>query len=58
MGMVNEDSAPFDRAFFGTGLGLRYFTPIGPVRLDIGVPLNRRSADDAFQIYISLGQAF
>jgi translocation and assembly module TamA len=58
MGMVNETSAPFDRAFFGTGLGLRYFTPIGPVRLDVGVPLNRRSADDAFQIYISLGQAF
>ena len=58
MGMVNETSAPFDRAFFGTGLGLRYFTPIGPVRFDIGVPLNRRSADDAFQIYISLGQAF
>jgi translocation and assembly module TamA len=38
---------------------MRYFTPIGPVRLDIGVPLNRRSeVDDSFQLYVSLGQAF
>jgi translocation and assembly module TamA len=58
MGMVNEDMQPVGRPFFGTGLGLRYFTPIGPVRFDVGVPVNRRSADDAFQIYISLGQAF
>ena len=41
------------------GLGLRYFTPIGPFRLDVAVPLNRREGlDDAFQVYISLGQAF
>jgi translocation and assembly module TamA len=44
---------------WGTGAGMRYFTPIGPVRLDIGVPLNRRSGvDDSFQLYVSLGQAF
>ena len=44
---------------WGTGMGLRYFTPIGPLRLDVAVPLNRRSGiDDNFQIYISLGQAF
>jgi translocation and assembly module TamA len=43
----------------GAGVGLRYYTPIGPVRADIGVPLNRRSGiDDAFQVYFSLGQAF
>lgn len=44
--------------FYGTGLGFRYYTPIGPVRLDIGIPLDRRPEDDAFQVYISLGQAF
>lgn len=44
---------------WGAGVGIRYFTPIGPFRFDIGVPLNRREGvDDAFQIYVSLGQAF
>ena len=42
----------------GVGSGLRYFSPIGPIRLDVGVPLDRRDADDAFQIYVSIGQAF
>lgn len=44
---------------FGAGPGLRYFTPIGPLRLDLGFPLERRDGvDDLFQLYISLGQAF
>ena len=42
----------------GVGGGLRYFSPIGPIRLDVGFPLNRRDSDDAFQIYVSIGQAF
>lgn len=43
----------------GAGLGLRYYTPIGPVRLDVGVPVNPRDGiDDAFQLYVSLGQSF
>lgn len=52
---------PSDREeyFFGVGAGLRYFTPIGPIRLDVAVPLDRRSGvDDPFQVYVSLGQAF
>ncbi len=45
--------------FWGTGAGFRYYTPIGPVRLDVAVPLDRRDGiDDAFQLYVSLGQAF
>lgn len=44
---------------WGTGLGARYHTAIGPVRLDIAVPLDRRDEiDDAYQFYVSLGQAF
>jgi len=42
----------------GVGGGLRYFSPIGPIRFDVGVPLDRRDSDDAFQFYISIGQAF
>jgi translocation and assembly module TamA len=48
----------FDELFVGTGFGIRYFTPVGPLRADIGFPIDRRPSDDAFQIYISLGQAF
>ncbi len=60
-GMVYTDSDAGDWSdwLWGAGLGLRYFTPIGPLRLDVAVPLDRRSEiDDAFQFYISLGQAF
>jgi translocation and assembly module TamA len=42
----------------GVGPGIRYFSPIGPFRLDVGFPVNPRDSDDAFQLYISLGQAF
>jgi translocation and assembly module TamA len=46
----------------GAGVGLRYYTPIGPIRLDVALPLQRRSdgpnPDDSFEIYIGLGQAF
>ena len=42
----------------GAGPGLRYFSPLGPVRLDIGFPINARDADDSFLLYISIGQAF
>lgn len=44
---------------WGAGTGLRYYTPIGPARLDIALPLNRPDYIDAkYQIYISIGQAF
>lgn len=44
---------------WGAGLGFRYFTPVGPLRLDVAFPLNRRpDMDDRFQVYVSLGQAF
>jgi translocation and assembly module TamA len=63
----------------GYGVGVRYYTPIGPIRLDVAVPTSRHSfvtksqvvnanggvttntgvvKDDAFEIYIGLGQAF
>jgi translocation and assembly module TamA len=48
-----------ERVLFGAGPGLRYFTPIGPARVDLGFPLDRRKGVDApWQLYFSLGQAF
>ena len=50
----------FDRDLrYGAGLGLRWFTGIGPFRLDVAYPLNPDSTQRArTQFYISLGQAF
>jgi translocation and assembly module TamA len=42
----------------GVGAGVRYYSPIGPLRLDFAVPTYRRSNDDKFEVYIGLGQAF
>jgi translocation and assembly module TamA len=47
-----------DQLRIGVGPGVRYFSPIGPFRIDVGFPVNPRDSDDAFQLYISLGQAF
>lgn len=59
-GMVYESEFPdLGEPFsWGTGLGLRYFTSFGPLRLDVGIPLDRPEGEDAFQVYISIGQAF
>ena len=40
------------------GLGLRYYSPVGPIRLDVAFPINPRPVDDSFQFYIAIGQAF
>ena len=42
----------------GVGAGVRYKLPFGPIRADVAMPLNRRPGDAAFQIYVSIGQAF
>ncbi len=44
--------------FYSAGLGLRYYTAIGPIRLDLAFPIAKRPSDSAFQVYISVGQAF
>ena len=43
----------------GAGVGVRYFTPVGPLRIDLAVPLNpRKDLDGSFGVYVSFGQAF
>ena len=43
---------------FGAGIGVRYHTRFGPIRVDVGTPLNPRSGDPRVAVYVSLGQAF
>ncbi|MEG2173112.1 MAG: autotransporter assembly complex family protein [Desulfovibrionaceae bacterium] len=43
---------------WGAGLGLRYYTSIGPIRLDVATPLNPRKDDAPVFMYISIGQSF
>jgi len=60
-GSAFETTYPsFDETLrWGAGPGFRYYTPIGPLRLDVGFPINKRPGIDSdYQIYVSIGQAF
>ena len=58
-GSVGLLEAPdFSDLRIGAGLGLRYATAIGPLRLDVGVPLNREPGDSRYGVYVGLGQSF
>jgi translocation and assembly module TamA len=43
---------------YSAGLGLRYYTAVGPIRVDVAMPLNKRENDKAWALYIGIGQAF
>jgi translocation and assembly module TamA len=43
---------------FGAGLGIRYHTRFGPIRVDVGTPLDRQPGDSRVAVHVSLGQAF
>ncbi|AID31068.2 autotransporter assembly complex protein TamA [Mesorhizobium jarvisii] len=58
-GTVSTKSVPnFSDVKVGAGVGLRYVTPFGPLRIDAAVPLNRDPSDPHFGIYAGIGQAF
>ena len=40
------------------GVGARYYSSFGPIRVDLGVPLNREKGDGPIAVTVSLGQAF
>ena len=43
---------------YGAGLGLRYYSNFGPIRLDVGTPINRQTGEPRVTVFVSLGQAF
>lgn len=58
-GNVSTGTLPsFDELRFGAGIGVRYHTRFGPIRIDVGTPIDPREGDPRLAVYVSLGQAF
>ena len=58
-GSVDPNSTPAFRDIkVGVGLGIRYLTNFGPIRIDVGTPLNKGPKDSRVGVYVALGQAF
>ena len=43
---------------YGVGVGARYYTNFGPMRVDVATPLGRRKGEGRINVYVSIGQAF
>jgi outer membrane translocation and assembly module TamA len=48
----------FSELLVGAGAGLRLDTPLGIVRFDLGIPVNRRDVDPKWRIHFGLGHTF
>ncbi|MER0238530.1 autotransporter assembly complex family protein [Fulvimarina sp. MAC8] len=58
-GVASKDLVPdFGDVKLGTGVGARYLTNFGPIRVDVAVPLDPGPRDADFQFYAGIGQAF
>lgn len=58
-GFVGSEITPdFSDMRAGAGLGLRYATPFGPLRLDVAVPLKKYDGGSSYGIYAGIGQSF
>lgn len=58
-GHVSASGGPFQgKLHVGAGVGVRYYTAIGPLRVDFAVPATDVPDNDRYQLYIGLGQAF
>ncbi|HYX47985.1 MAG TPA: BamA/TamA family outer membrane protein [Sphingomicrobium sp.] len=58
-GSLSTETLPDFREWrFAVGAGVRYYSLFGPIRIDVGVPLNRQKGDGPFAVTVSLGQAF
>ncbi|BCA58737.1 autotransporter assembly complex protein TamA [Sphingomonas sp. HMP6] len=58
-GNISTGTLPsFSDLRFGAGVGVRYYSNFGPIRIDVGTPLNPQRGDARVAVYVSLGQAF
>ena len=58
-GQVYTSSTPgFDNLRYGVGIGGRFYTNFGPLRVDVATPINRQPGESRVSVYISIGQAF
>ena len=58
-GSLSTETLPDFRNWrFAAGVGVRYYSSFGPIRVDLGFPLNRQKGDGRFAVTVSLGQAF
>ncbi len=58
-GQVYESTAPqFSNIRYGAGIGGRFYTNFGPLRVDVATPINRMSGESRINVYVSIGQAF
>jgi translocation and assembly module TamA len=59
-GFVDSASMPSTNGEYhaGAGIGVRYATPIGPIRLDIATPAYGDDAGQSVEFYLGIGQAF
>ena len=58
-GQVYQSSSPsFSDIRYGVGMGVRFFTNFGPLRLDIATPIARQPGESVVSVYLSIGQAF
>ncbi|MCP8897318.1 autotransporter assembly complex protein TamA [Shinella daejeonensis] len=59
VGTVSTSAVPdFEDIRAGAGVGLRYATPFGPLRLDVAVPLDKYPGGTSFGVYAGIGQSF
>jgi translocation and assembly module TamA len=58
-GQVSVDAFPFSNLWqIGAGIGVRYYTSFGPIRVDVALPVNPQPNSGSFEVYVGLGQAF
>ncbi|WP_239804917.1 autotransporter assembly complex protein TamA [Croceicoccus hydrothermalis] len=58
-GQVYLDSVPdFSGLRYGVGLGGRFYTNFGPLRLDVAMPIDKQPGESSVAVYVSIGQAF